>query len=85
MRTNASGPYAANVAFDLAGQVGRAVTLTVPSSVHYSGNRTGTVLAVAHMSGRDPADLTNVYVVLDAECRTVLIPVDAIMSWEPQR
>lgn len=71
--------------FGLEEQVGHPVTVTVPSSVHYSGNITGRVMAIAYPATSrvdDPRDVP--VLVLDAECRPLTVPLDAVMSWEPQ-
>lgn len=75
--------YTARTAFELEGlAAGTPITVYVPHTVHYSGSRTGTVVAIATMSGRPDGAR---YLVLDAECGHVLIPLAAVMSWEPQR
>lgn len=68
----------------LADATGQAVTLTVPSSVHYSGRASGTVVGVAYPYGcYDGAAAARI--VLDTAEGLALIAADAVMSWEPSQ
>jgi len=81
--TAAERNRAAQIVHDIESNVGRTYTLTVPSSVHYSGNRTGRVVGVAYPSGQG-GGVETAQIVLDAECQMVLIPVDAVLGWDLQ-
>ena len=80
-RVRMTVPAAARIKFELEGQLDQVVTVYVPHTVHYSGHRTGRVVALATMSGQPDGPY---YLVLEAECQTVLIELGAVMSWEPQ-
>ena len=80
-RVRVTVPRAARIRFELEGQLDQVVTVDVPHTVHYSGHRTGRVVALATMSGQPDGPY---YLVLEAECQTVLIELGAVMSWEPQ-
>lgn len=78
----------ARLVFTVEGNPGAPATLTVPETVHYSGNLSGLLVGVAHpCTAVHDTELTReqaAQVVLDTGCGLVLVPVAAVTGFQVQ-